>query len=80
MRQEDGAKHYKDRPEGEHAQLLHDVKFAGLVKVKDIREQPRIPVKVKLFLLHIIVITHLQDRREEKKQGRQCLIKLLNVP
>lgn len=54
-----------DRPEGEDAQLLHDVKFASLVEVEDVREQAGIPIKVKLLLLHIIVITHLQQERWE---------------
>lgn len=49
------------RPEGEDAQLLHDMKFASLVEVEDVREQAGIPIKVKLPLLHIIVITHLQQ-------------------
>lgn len=47
------------RPEGEDTQLLHDVKFPGLVEVEDIWEQAGVPVKVKLLLLHIIVIAHL---------------------
>lgn len=54
-------------PEGEDAQLLHDVKFAGLVKVQDVREQARVPIKIKLLLLHVIVITHLQEVKNRCK-------------
>lgn len=43
------------------------MKFAGLVKVEDVRKQARIPVKIKLLLLHVIVVTHLQEGR---KSGR----------
>lgn len=50
-----------DRPEGEDTQLLHDVQFSSLIKVEDVREQTRIPIKIKLLLLHVIVVTHLQE-------------------
>lgn len=50
-----------DGPEGEDTQLLHDVKFARLVKVQDIREEAGISVKIKLLLLHVVVIAHLHE-------------------
>lgn len=52
-----------DRPEGEHTEFLHHVKFASLVKVENIWEQTWISIKIKLLLLHVIVITHLQQQR-----------------
>lgn len=58
-------------PEGEDAQLLHDVKFASLVEVQDVGEQARIPVKVKLLLLHVIVITYLQEGGGTKDRGKK---------
>lgn len=65
-----------DRPKGEDTQLLHDVKFAGLVEVEDIRKQAWIPVKIKLLLLHVIIVTYLQERgrremRREEKRNRE---------
>lgn len=51
----------RDTPEGEDAQLLHDVEFARLIKVEDVREEAGVPVKIKLLLLHVIVVTHLQE-------------------
>lgn len=51
----------RDTPEGEDAQLLHDVEFAGLIKVEDVREEAGVPIKIKLLLLHVIVVTHLQE-------------------
>lgn len=50
-------------PEGEHTEFLHHMKFASLIKVEDIREQTWISIKVKLFLLYVIVITHLEEQR-----------------
>lgn len=47
------------------------MKFAGLVKVEDIREQSGIPVKIKLLLLHVIVITHLQEGGREEKRVKE---------
>lgn len=49
------------RPEGEDAQFLHDVKFPSLVEMEDVPEETGIPIKIKLLLLHVIVVTHLQD-------------------
>lgn len=43
------------------------MKFAGLVKVQDVREQARVPVKIKLLLLHVVVITHLQEVKKRCK-------------
>lgn len=62
-----------DRPEGEDTQLLHDVKFSSLIKVQDVREQTGIPIKIKLLLLHVIVVTHLQEVQagEEKTRKRK---------
>lgn len=66
-----------DRPEGEDTQLLHDVKFSSLIEVQDVREQTGIPIEVKLLLLHVIVITHLQDggssggRGDDKSDDRK---------
>lgn len=51
----------RDTPEGEDAQLLHDVEFARLIKVEDVREEAGVPIKIKLLLLHVIVVTHLQE-------------------
>lgn len=59
------------RPEGEDTQLLHDVKFARLVKVEDVREEAGIPIKIKLLLLHVIVVTHLQEGGREEGRKRQ---------
>lgn len=65
-----GRKTVNIRPEGEDTQLLHDVKFAGLVKVQDVREQAGIPIKIKLLLLHVIVITHLQHGGGQTGRGK----------
>lgn len=54
-----------DGPEGEHTQLLHDMEFSCLVKVQDIREEARVPVKVKLPPLHVVVIAHLHSIHRE---------------
>lgn len=51
----------RDTPEGEDAQLLHDVEFARLIKVEDVREEAGVPIKIKLLLLHVIVVAHLQE-------------------
>ncbi|KAG7236871.1 hypothetical protein INR49_000175 [Caranx melampygus] len=59
-RREDGA--VQHLPEGEDAELLHDVKFSSLVEVEDVWEQAGVPVKVKLLLVHVVVIAHLQER------------------
>ena len=49
-------------PKGEYTQLIHDVQFSSLIEVEHVGEQTRIPIKVKLLLLNIIVITHLQQK------------------
>lgn len=60
----------RDTPEGEDAQLLHDVEFARLIKVEDVREEAGVPIKIKLLLLHVIVVTHLQEGGGEKVEIR----------
>lgn len=60
----------RDTPEGEDAQLLHDVEFARLIKVEDVREEAGVPIKIKLLLLHVIVVTHLQEEEEEEERLR----------
>lgn len=42
------------------------MEFAGLIKVEDIREEAGVPIKIKLLLLHVIVVTHLQEGGERK--------------
>ncbi len=54
------------------------MKFAGLVKMEDIREQAGIPIKIKLFLLHVIVITHLQEGRREEGKGKEEIMSKKN--
>ena len=54
-------------PEGEDTQVLHDVEFSRLVEVKKVRKETRVPVEIKLLLLHVVVITHLMNRQT----GRQ---------
>lgn len=49
----------KVRPEGEDTRLLHDVELPSLVEMEDVAEEAWIPVKIKLLLLHIVVITYL---------------------
>lgn len=49
-------------PEGEHTELLHDVQFPGLIEVKDVREKAWVSVKIKLLLLHVVVVTNLKER------------------
>lgn len=53
-------------PEREDAELLHHVEFSSLVKVEDVREEAGIPVKIKLLLLHVVVVTHLQHKQDNK--------------
>lgn len=75
----------RDTPEGEDAQLLHDVEFAGLIKVEDVREEAGVPIKIKLLLLHVIVVTHLQEggkveiRSKNKGKKRETFPHLQDV-
>ena len=79
------------RPEGEDTELLHDMKFAGLVKVEDVRKQARISIKIKLLLLYVIVIAHLRggevglktnfkkDEKEEWKMDKSHKRELIHA-
>lgn len=53
----------KIRPEGKDTQLLHDVEFSSLIEMEDVAEEAGIPIKIKLLLLDVIVITHLHTGR-----------------
>lgn len=59
-----------DTPEGEDTLPLHDVKFARLVKMEDVAEETRIPIKIKLLLLNVIVVTHLQEVQGGQSEGK----------
>lgn len=47
-------------PEGEDAQLLHDVEFSSLIEVEDVAEEAGVAIEIELLLLHVVVIAHLQ--------------------
>lgn len=48
------------------------MEFARLVEVEDVWEEAGIPIKIKLLLLHVIVIAHLQEGRKTggQREGR----------
>ena len=39
------------------------MEFSRLVELKKVRKETGVPVKIKLLLLHVVVITHLMNRQ-----------------